>query len=71
MTLKSRSFQWGYNLKTPGDNEKHSEETKRQMSVSRQGENHPMFGIKGEDHPLFGVSRPNHSERMKGELNPM
>jgi len=49
----------------------------------RTGELNPMFGKKnpgqsernklrtGELHPMFGKERPEHSERMSGELNPM
>lgn len=43
--------------KQPFYGKHHSEETKKNMS--------------GENHPMYGKQRPEHSERMKGDKNPM
>jgi hypothetical protein len=48
-----------------------SRETREKISASLSGGNHPRYGITGEANPLFGVARPEHSERMIGEMNPM
>ncbi len=62
-----------------------SEEHKQKISQATSGERNPNFGKKasaetrkkqsdahkGEKNPFFGKKRPDVSERMSGELNPM
>jgi len=35
----------------------HSKESKIKMSISKQGEKHPMFGKRGKDSPFFGKKK--------------
>ncbi len=69
----------GYNLQSGGLNKSCHEESKRKISKSLQGENHPRYGKKypemskrmsGENNPMYGKKRPEQSERMLGENNP-
>jgi group I intron endonuclease len=42
------------NIKFPGSNGKHSEESKKKMSMSRSGEKNVMYSKFGKDHGAFG-----------------
>lgn len=55
----------GYNLRGGGSRGRHSEETKRKMSIAQQGNKNHMFGKR---RPLeWNLA---HSKRMSGENNP-
>lgn len=45
---------------------KHTEETKRKMSVSKKGSKNPMFGKYGKDNPFYGKC---HSEETREKIS--
>ena len=55
---ESNNNNFGYNLNEGGKGGKSpSKETRDKISISRQGNKHPMFGKKGELSPSFGIKR--------------
>ena len=76
----SNDPEYGYNLRSGGNNGKHSEETRKKMSESRMGDKNPMYGKRGKNNPLYGThvseeSKRKNSEKHKGlhshEKHPM
>lgn len=65
------TFENGYNLTLGGRNAPHSEETKRKMSISKRGENNPMFGVHlcGKDNPMYGKKLSAEHKRILSEVN--
>ena len=48
-----------------------SKETKRKLSESLSGKNHPQYGKKGKDHPVYGYKHTKDElERMSGKNHP-
>lgn len=45
----------GYNISSGGEHGKHSQETIKKMSLSRTGEDNPMYGRRGQKSPRFGM----------------
>jgi group I intron endonuclease len=65
--FKSDSPEYGYNSQSGGRiGFSHSEETKKKMSESTSGQNHPMFGRTGDKNPWFGKK---HSDKAKVKMS--
>lgn len=52
-------------------NQRHTEETKKKISVATQGENNPMYGKKHTPEVLQILSKNNHMNGKKGALAPI
>jgi group I intron endonuclease len=56
LKFNSHDNVYGYNVNDPEHsflNKKHSEKTKKILSLQKQGANNPMFGKHGIEHPMF------------------
>ena len=65
---KTKNREFGYNLTDGGESAnglKHTEETKKKMSESRKGENHPLYGKHHTEETKKKIS-----ESLKGNKNP-
>lgn len=78
--LKGHSMRINHHMKgkfgdkNPFYGKQHSKETKLKMSENHwdcSGKNNPQYGMIGESSTMFGKIRPEHSERMMGENNPL
>ncbi len=64
------TFGNGYNLNCGGEGNagfKHTEEAKRKISESKQGEKNPNYGKYGKDHPNFGKTHTKESKKKISE----
>ena len=59
----------GYNIKEGGSNGRHSEETKRKISLNHTGERHPSFGVKWNEGRIlsFKKSQAGEGNRFYGK----
>jgi len=69
LQLKTRTFQWGYNIKEGGTNGKHSKETIQKIRKLQKGENHPRYGKKHSIETKRRISK-NHAD-LSGNNHPM
>ena len=62
------SSHYGYNNEEGGNKNKSvSHQTRKKMSESKSGKNHPMYGIRGENHPLYGRIFSEETKRKMSE----